>query len=105
MLTGDTPFQGENDGAVIDAILRSDPPPLETVRPGLPPALQPVIDRCLAKPSHDRYGDMEELRRDLLAIQQADATVVEVRSPGSRGTTQPKAMSGSAARSRLSCEA
>ncbi|HEX2644369.1 MAG TPA: protein kinase [Thermoanaerobaculia bacterium] len=97
MLTGEVPFQGEHDGAVIDAILRSDPPPLETVRPGLPPALQRVIDRCLAKPSHDRYTDMEELRRDLLAIQQADATVVEVRSPGSRGTTQPKVASGSAA--------
>jgi len=60
-LTGRPPFTVEGDHALIVAHLEATPPPPSSVRPGLPPALDAVIARALAKAKDQRYRSCGEL--------------------------------------------
>ena len=60
-LTGAPPFQGRPDVAVLFAHLEEEPPKVTARRPELAEAVDPVIDRALAKSPDDRYGTCREL--------------------------------------------
>ncbi|WP_431967705.1 serine/threonine protein kinase [Nocardia sp. bgisy134] len=60
MLTGTVPFEASNPVAVIQGHMQQPPPRLSTVRPGLPPALDAVLLRALAKRPDDRFGSCAE---------------------------------------------
>ncbi len=68
LVSGELPFRGEYDQAVIYAIMNEDTPPLgiETV-PGSA-GLENVIRRCLAKKRQDRYPSAEALAAALRAL-------------------------------------
>jgi serine/threonine protein kinase len=66
MVTGRRPFESDNPAGVIAAILRSDPPPPSTLRGDLPPSIDWVIGRALAKNRDARWraaGDIVEVLR------------------------------------------
>lgn len=65
MLTGVTPFSGENTASILYRQVHDAPPPLRSMNPRLPQELQPVIDRALAKNPSLRYSDALDLARDL----------------------------------------
>jgi tRNA A-37 threonylcarbamoyl transferase component Bud32 len=54
-LTGSVPFEGSNDVEVVFAHLGRPPPSLSERSPGLPPAVDAVIARALAKSKQDRW--------------------------------------------------
>jgi hypothetical protein len=54
-LAGSVPYQGQTDVEVIFAHLRGEPPPLSSRVAGLPPALDGVIARAMARSKEDRY--------------------------------------------------
>src|SRR6266516_4557978 len=69
MLTGPWPFQGKTAVDVRHAVLHDEPMPLKAARPGpLPPQLQAILDRALAKEPKNRYQKVEQLRDDLRAV-------------------------------------
>ena len=55
-LTGTPPFHRQTEVAILNAHLHDQPPKLARVTPELPPALEPVLTRALAKYPLDRYG-------------------------------------------------
>jgi serine/threonine-protein kinase len=55
----DTPF------AVLRMHLTDPPPPLASLRPGIPEALERIVARLLAKEPDQRYAGAEELILDL----------------------------------------
>ncbi|HEV8119100.1 MAG TPA: protein kinase [Thermoanaerobaculia bacterium] len=72
MVAGRLPFEGETSSHVIVAILERDPAPLARFAPGVPPELQRIVRKCLAKKPDERYQtardlmtDLRNLRRDL----------------------------------------
>ena len=65
MATGHRPFDQDTAVETIAAILRDPPPPLASRRPDLPPPLQWLIERCLAKNPLDRYDTTRDLAREL----------------------------------------
>ena len=65
MLTQRRPFQGESHASIINAILNSSPPSLRSFRSNVPPALQRILSRCLAKNPTERYSTATELLTDL----------------------------------------
>ncbi|HYL86666.1 MAG TPA: serine/threonine-protein kinase [Candidatus Angelobacter sp.] len=65
MLTGVRPFEGNSVGAVCSEILNADPLPPSHHNPAVPPALDRVIERCLAKNPQDRFASFEEVARSL----------------------------------------
>src|SRR5919199_1571465 len=66
MATGKRPFDSTSPAGVIAAIMQSDPPPPSRVRPEVPPALDWVIQKALAKNPDARWqaaGDVVEILR------------------------------------------
>ncbi|MFJ2576042.1 protein kinase [Kitasatospora aureofaciens] len=67
MLTGETPFTAETPVAIAFKHVSEQPLPPSTRRPGLPPALDGVVLRLLAKNPADRPADAAAARAELLA--------------------------------------
>ena len=75
-LTGLRPFEKGSDAATISAHLFEPPPSAHATRPDLPPELDDVIARALAKPPADRFPSCRELvraARDVLGGRQSAA--------------------------------
>jgi TolB-like protein len=68
MFSGQLPFKGERDQAVVYSILHERPRPVTDLRPDFPPALEQVVGKALEKNPDDRYQRMEELLADLKSI-------------------------------------
>jgi serine/threonine protein kinase len=60
-LTGQPPFPGGSGEAVLLAHLEAAPPRVTTLRPDLPPAIDRVVARALAKAPADRYPSCRAL--------------------------------------------
>ena len=86
MLTGRRPFTGKSQASVIAAILRTDPPPIATLTPLVPPGLDRVVTACLAKDPDERWQCAHDLKRELSFIAsggpQADAAIPSARRGG-----------------------
>lgn len=65
MLTGRRPFTGESQADIIVSVLVTDPPPISTVRAGLPAELEAIVTKALSKDVATRYQTTEEMRGDL----------------------------------------
>ena len=65
MITGRKAFEGTSQASVISAILSSDPPAVTALQPLTPPALDQVIDNCLAKDRNDRWASAHDVRLQL----------------------------------------
>jgi hypothetical protein len=64
-LTGAMPFQGPTSWAVFQAISTREPASSRTLRAEIPPAVDRILARALAKRVADRYQTPEEMSRDL----------------------------------------
>jgi serine/threonine protein kinase len=65
MLTGQAPFRGETQSHQIVAILERQPQPLSEMAPGIPPELDRIATKALAKSKDDRYQTARDLALDL----------------------------------------
>ena len=65
MLTGVRPFDGKSVGAVCAQILKHTPAPPSRHNPAVPPELDRVVARCLAKNPQERFASCEELAKSL----------------------------------------
>jgi eukaryotic-like serine/threonine-protein kinase len=61
LLTGSTPFNGENLGAVFAAILEMDPIPLRSLLPSIPEQVDRAVLQCLRRSLDARYADVSEV--------------------------------------------
>ena len=84
MATGRRPFEQPTAAETIAAILRDPPPPLDVG--SLPPPLQWLINRCLAKSPSERYASTRELADDLASLIDP---LVAPRGPGARRPSAP----------------
>lgn len=71
MLTGRTPFEGENIVRLIATVLDKPAPSPRTIRPDIPKALDRVVLRCLEKVPSARFKDYAELRQALATFSSA----------------------------------
>ncbi len=65
MLTGASPFSGQNPISVIMQHIRESPPPLDEVNIAIPEQTQQIVLKLLAKEPVDRYQSAEEVVRAL----------------------------------------
>ncbi len=66
MLTGRLPFDGDSPIAIAMAHIHDAPPSPRQFNPEIPPALEGVIMRGMAKQPHRRYASAADLASDLL---------------------------------------
>jgi len=91
MLTGKQPYQGKTPYKVLSAHVHEPIPKIRELRPDLPEAIQPVIDKALAKDPVDRFASAHELAAAFkaamsspipaLVSQAADKLRLSARSP------------------------
>lgn len=85
MLTGNPLFDAEALPALLFRIVNSRVPPPGELRPGIPPELDRIILKCLAKDPQERYATASELAADLRELQQhPDATLAAARPRAGR---------------------
>ncbi|WP_280230665.1 serine/threonine-protein kinase [Nocardia cyriacigeorgica] len=70
LLTGQNPFPSTMPAVVMMGHLHEPPPSVSAARPGLPPALDAVIAKAMAKSPEDRYGSCREF------VQAAEAALL-----------------------------
>jgi len=68
MLTGELPFKGEHEHAVVYSIRKDKPWPITEVNAEIPPSIEQVVDKALEKDVDKRYQQAEELLDDLKSI-------------------------------------
>jgi serine/threonine protein kinase len=68
MLTGVPPFDGSSVAAVCAQILTADPVEPSRRNPSLPPGLDHIVMRCLAKKAEDRYPNGDALAASLYPL-------------------------------------
>jgi eukaryotic-like serine/threonine-protein kinase len=94
MATGRRAFAGENERAILAAIVHVDPPPL--IRPDgtTPPELQRIVARCLQKDAERRYQQIDDARIELEdlreKLQERGAAVSQ--SAATAGPTAPESL-------------
>jgi WD40 repeat protein len=71
MLAGKRPFTGPTAADTLSAILREDPPPVQTGSGVVPPALDRVLRRCLEKEPSERFQTARDVGFALEALSQA----------------------------------
>ena len=81
MVTGRRAFDGTTAATVIGAVLHLDPPPISTLQPQTPPALDRIVLRSLAKDPENRWQSAQDLAFDLKwIVDQPASPVTESRS-------------------------
>src|SRR5262249_1011325 len=65
MATGQKAFAGKSQASLIASILSTDPPPISTIVPMAPPALDRVVKTCLAKEPDDRWQTAHDVMLQL----------------------------------------
>jgi non-specific serine/threonine protein kinase len=68
MATGATPFEGDTQAVVFEAILNRDPRSAAELNPSLPPALAQLLEKTLEKDRNLRCQSATELKTDLLRL-------------------------------------
>ena len=78
MLSGQLPFQGDYEQAIVHSILNDSPRPIDALREGIPVEVARIVQRCLEKNPAERYQSLGEL------IAAARAALDQVSAPRRR---------------------
>jgi Tol biopolymer transport system component/tRNA A-37 threonylcarbamoyl transferase component Bud32 len=65
MVTGRKSFEASSRASLIAAVISVNPPPVSTLQPMASPALDRLVQRCLAKSPDDRWQSAGDLRSEL----------------------------------------
>jgi serine/threonine-protein kinase len=65
MLTGRQPFDGETPVSIALQHIEAEPPPPRQINPYIPPAVEAILLRALAKNPRERYASAREMRQAL----------------------------------------
>ena len=74
MATGKKAFEGRSSASVMAKIMETEPPPISSLQPMTPPALDRVIKTCLAKDPDERWQTAGDLCRELKWIAESGAS-------------------------------
>ncbi len=68
LIAGQSPFKRNSDAATLHAIVSEAPEPLSRFKADLPPELQRIVTKLLAKDPGERYQTAEDLATDLRTL-------------------------------------
>ena len=108
LVVGRPPFSGDSPVAIAYKQVHESPVPPRQVNPAVPPALEAIILKCLAKNPANRYPSAEDLRADLRRFREGSGILAEPvmappRDPGATGVmaaTTAMAPTGAQTRTR-----
>lgn len=80
MISGQLPFKGDYEQAIMYSIMNEDPEPLSALRLGLLEGLEDVVNKALAKNPDERYQHSNEMQVDLEKIKSRQKISSEIKS-------------------------
>jgi serine/threonine-protein kinase len=90
MVTGQRPFKGDYEQAVVYAILNAEPEPVTALRTGVPMELERIINKCLAKDPAERYQGAADLAADCRRLRREISERTSSARPATGSTTALK---------------
>lgn len=84
MITGFRPFQGNSAQTVCFKVMNLEPVPVTSFQSDVPPALDAIISRAIAKDADERYQSGADFSRDLQRFRESDNSLAEATSFFSR---------------------
>jgi serine/threonine-protein kinase len=91
MVAGHRPFLSHETRELKQEILHGTPAPPVRLNPSVPPALDALISRCLAKNPAERYPSAQEVLADLKALGERHVRPGKVKRRSSDGTRRRRA--------------
>ena len=83
MATGKKAFEGKSQASLIAKILETEPPPISSLQPMTPPALDRAVKRCLAKEPDERCQSAKDLADELKWIAESGPqSAAQMSAPG-----------------------
>ena len=90
MVTGQQPFKGHYDKAVMYSITNEEPEPMTALRTGVPMELEWIVGKCLAKEADKRYRSTADMVVDVETLSEklksGKSTIVRTGAPAGTGT-------------------
>jgi serine/threonine protein kinase len=75
MATGRRAFAGQSRASLIAAILSAEPPPISSLQPMSPPALDRIVRTCLAKDPDERWQSAHDVAAELKWVSEGGSQV------------------------------
>ena len=79
MISGQTPFKGDYEQAVVYSIINETQDALTGLRAGVPMELEWIVNKALAKDANERYQHMDELLVDLKRLKKDSDSSIPVK--------------------------
>jgi Tol biopolymer transport system component len=89
MATGKRAFEGNSQASLIAKILETDPPPMSSLQPMTPTALDRVVKRCLAKEPEKRWQTASDLCEELKWIAESGSQAALAPTAVAKGMRAP----------------
>jgi serine/threonine protein kinase len=89
MLSGRTPFNGDNNLAIMAMHLNGTAPRLDHLQAGIPAPVAAIVARCLQRSPEKRYPDMNALIAALDHPETADLSLLDAAGDGNTGSATP----------------
>jgi TolB-like protein len=80
MITGQLPFKGEHEAAIIYSIINETPEPLARYKANVPEGLQRIVDKALKKDLSTRYQSAADMIADFKGLQKETTTAALIAS-------------------------
>ncbi len=68
LLTGHTPFEGQDAREIVRALLRDEPRAMREFVPDLPPGVVALVERLMRKDAAQRFGTAQEALREIESL-------------------------------------
>ena len=95
MVTGQRPFKGHYDKAVMYSITNEEPEPMTALRTGVPMELELLVNKCLAKEADRRYQSTADIVVDLETLSEklksGKSTILTPQAASQTGAAPPTA--------------
>jgi eukaryotic-like serine/threonine-protein kinase len=104
LFTGQLPFKGVHETALMYEIVNVDPPPMSVVKPEIDPALDAIVLECLEKDPNERTQSVKQLSIDLKRFKRESSRSRVSRITSSRPAYQPPSASSQTARQAAAAE-
>jgi TolB-like protein/tRNA A-37 threonylcarbamoyl transferase component Bud32/Tfp pilus assembly protein PilF len=78
MLTGQLPFKGDYEQAVLYSMMNEEPEPISKINSQVPNLLSQIVAKSLQKDISQRYQNMSEILADLKSIQSTSSSEIKM---------------------------
>jgi serine/threonine protein kinase/tetratricopeptide (TPR) repeat protein len=90
MVTGQLPFKGDHEAAIVYSIVNDTPEPLARYKANVPEELQKIVEKALRKDAETRYQSSADLTADLKELQRQSTTAAALSSKSALGIRKEK---------------